>query len=64
LTAETLRQLNEVYKEFAAFSFNEQKPPLNEQELDSLIDSSKQQAIREATRNQPTTPFEVMKRYD
>ncbi|GAL34491.1 hypothetical protein JCM19240_4041 [Vibrio maritimus] len=34
------------------------------QELDSLIDSSKQQAIREATRNQPTTPFEVMQRYD
>ncbi len=64
LTAETLRQLNEVYKEFPAFSFNEQKPPLNEHELDSLIDSSKQQAIREATRNQPTTPFEVMKRYD
>ncbi|WP_234494298.1 OmpA family protein [Vibrio maritimus] len=64
LTAETLRQLNEVYKDLTAFSLDEAKPPLDERELTSLVDKSKQKAIQEAARNQPTTPFEVMKRYD
>lgn len=63
LTAETLAQLNKVYKAFALEQAT-RPSPLAEKELDTVLRESHRKALQQAEYNQPVTSFEVMNRYD
>ncbi|MGR5488711.1 histidine kinase, partial [Vibrio alfacsensis] len=63
LTAETLAQLNKVYKAFTLDQAT-RPSPLAEKELDIVLRESQRKALQQAEYNQPVTSFEVMNRYD
>ncbi|WP_268670534.1 OmpA family protein [Vibrio coralliirubri] len=63
LTANTLEQLNKVYKSFSISSAT-RASPLGQHELDKVLPDTKKRAIRQAELNQPVTSFEVLSRYD
>ena len=64
LTANTLAQLNKVYKSFTIGSGGNGSSPLAQHELDKVLPDSKRRAVRQAELNQPVTSFEVLSRYD
>lgn len=66
LTANTLAQLNKVYKSFEIGSggSGNGSSPLAQHELDKVLPDSKRKAVRQAELNQPVTSFEVLSRYD
>ncbi|CAH7120558.1 Flagellar motor rotation protein MotB [Vibrio chagasii] len=66
LTANTLVQLNKVYKSFEIGSggSGNGSSPLAQHELDKVLPDSKRKAVRQAELNQPVTSFEVLIRYD